>query len=266
MGCTAVLGAPDPWGMMVARLSRIPNGYRELLIFLGAYVAYSLVRGLASGAEETALQNAEWVMRVQESVGIGIERGVQEALIGLPVMDLLNWVYLIAQFAVVPVALVWMYRRNRQGYLVLRTTLLVAWFIALPIYWLVPTAPPRLSGAGFIDTVNSQTPLALDSPLVTVFYNPFAAIPSLHSAFAFTVGIAIALVAHRSATRATGLLWGPVVAVAVVATGNHFVLDIVLGLVVATAGAAVAFWIHLPGARPRRWRPAPAESGGGKPG
>jgi len=251
---------------MLARVARIPNGYRELLIFAGAYLAYSFVRGVASGAEETALQNAEWVMGVQESIGIGIERGVQQALIGLPVMDLMNWIYLIAQFAVVPVALVWMYWRNRTGYLVLRTTLLTAWFIALPIYWLAPTAPPRLTGAGLIDTVNSQTPLALDSPLVTAFYNPFAAIPSLHAAFAFTVGIAIALVATRSATRASGLLWGPIVALAVIATGNHFVLDILLGLAVALAGAAVAFWIHVPEARPRRWRPTPVDAGGGDTG
>lgn len=233
-------------GTVAARLARIPAGYREILIFLGAYIAYSLVRGLAAGDEVAAVQNAEWVMGAQESLGIGIERGVQAALLDLPVMDLLNWIYLIAQFAVVPLALVWMYRQNRQGYLVLRTTLLAAWFIALPIYWLVPTAPPRLSDAGLIDTVNSQTPLALDSPLVTAFYNPFAAIPSLHSAFAFTVGVAIFLATRHLWSRGIGLLWGPIVALAVIATGNHFVLDIVFGVAVAAVGAMVAVWIHTP--------------------
>lgn len=228
----------------MTRLARIPAGYREIMIFVGAYIAYSMVRGLVSGGEEVALQNAQWIQSAQETLGIGVERGVQEALIGLPVIDLLNWVYLVAQFAVVPIALVWMYRQNRQGYLLLRTTLLVAWFVALPIYWLAPTAPPRLSGVGLIDTVNSQTPLALDSPLVTTFYNPFAAVPSLHSAFAFTVGVALFLAVRHRLAGVTWLLWGPLVALAVIATGNHFVLDIVFGVLVAAFGALVAVWIH----------------------
>jgi glycosyltransferase involved in cell wall biosynthesis len=227
------------------RAARSPLAWRrEVLLFVGAYVAYSLARGAATGSLETAVANARLIVQLQAEIGIGIERTVQEHLIGQPVMWLFNRLYLIAQFAVLPAGLVWVYRRRPTLYPRLRTTVLATWLIALPVYVLFPTAPPRLANIGVLDTVSEQTSFALDSPLVMAFYNPVAAVPSLHAGFAFAIGLGIAAATTAPWLRLAGLAWGPVVAVVVIATGNHFVLDIAIGMVAVLLGYGVALLLH----------------------
>ncbi|MGE3137931.1 MAG: phosphatase PAP2 family protein [Thermoleophilia bacterium] len=219
---------------------------REVLLFVGAYVAYSLARGAATGTLETAVSNARLIVELQAEIGIGVERAVQEHLIGLPVMWVVNRLYLVAQFAVLPAGLIWIYRRRPALYPRLRTTVLATWLIALPVYVLFPTAPPRLAGVGVLDTVSSQTSFALDSPLVMAFYNPVAAVPSLHAGFAFAIGLGIAAATRSPWLKVAWFAWGPVIAVVVIATGNHFVLDIAIGMVAVTLGYGVALLLHRP--------------------
>jgi membrane-associated phospholipid phosphatase len=99
-------------------------------------------------------------------------------------------------------------------------------------------APPRLAGIGMADTVSRQAGVALTGHS-TIFYNPLAAVPSLHCGFAFAVGIALAAAARRPWTKALALSWGPIVSLAVVATGNHYLFDIAAGLLVSVVGYAV---------------------------
>jgi membrane-associated phospholipid phosphatase len=73
----------------------------------------------------------------------------------------------------------------------------------------------------------------------TVFYNPLAAVPSLHCGFAFAIGIALAAAARRPWTKTLALAWGPIVSLAVVATGNHYLFDIAAGLLVSVLGYLV---------------------------
>jgi membrane-associated phospholipid phosphatase len=87
-----------------------------------------------------------------------------------------------------------------------------------------------------VDTISSQTGFAMDSGLTTSFYNELAAVPSLHVGFAFAIGIAVASATSNRALKVAGHLWGPTVALAVVATGNHYVFDIAAGMVAAAAG------------------------------
>ncbi len=215
-----------------------------MLLFVVAYAAYSLIRGATTASFEAALDNARLVVEAQARFGIGIERVLQEHLIGLPLMWVLNRLYLIAQFAVLPAALIWVYRRRPDIYPRLRTTILATWLIALPVYALFPTAPPRLAGIGIVDTVTDQTSFALDSPFVTAFYNPIAAVPSLHAGFAFAIGVGVASSTSRRWAKLAALAWGPAIALVVVATGNHFVLDVVLGIVAVLFGFSVALLLH----------------------
>jgi membrane-associated phospholipid phosphatase len=110
--------------------------------------------------------------------------------------------------------------------------------ISVPIFALFPVAPPRLAGIGMADTVSDQAAVALTGHS-TVFYNPLAAVPSLHCGFAFAIGIALAAAAKKPWTTALALTWGPIVALSVVATGNHYVFDIAAGLLVSVAGYVV---------------------------
>ena len=104
---------------------------------------------------------------------------------------MLNNLYLAAQLIVVPGTLIWLYRRNHELYVKLRNTVLATWLIAMPIYALFPVAPPRLADIGMLDTITSGGGVRLDSALTTSFYNPLAAVPSLHAGFALAVGVAL---------------------------------------------------------------------------
>ena len=212
----------------------------QALLFAGAYLAYGASRWIISGDHATAVAHARWILELEQAFGLAIEASVQRALDGSAVLWLLNDAYLAAQVVVVPAALIWLYRRDRERYRLLRDTVLITWLLALPVFGLFPVAPPRLADIGMVDTITQQTGLALDSKLTTSFYNPLAAVPSLHCGFALAVSAGLASAAKHRWSQALALAWAPTIFLAVVATGNHYVFDIVAGVVVTGAGYALA--------------------------
>ena len=170
---------------------------RELTLFLGAYLLYSLGRFVAVGDVGVATDNAHAIVDLEQALSVDVEQGVQDAFDGTWALWALNHLYLAAQLIVVPGALVVLYRRSRGHYELLRNTVLATWLISLPVYALFPVAPPRLADIGLVDTITSQTGVALDSKLTTAFYNQYAAVPSLHAGFAVAVSAALAAAATR---------------------------------------------------------------------
>jgi membrane-associated phospholipid phosphatase len=208
------------------------------VLFLAAYGIYDLGRWLAAGGEGPALSNADRVLGVERDLGVSVERSVQDALDSGLVMTVLSNVYLAAQLAVVPGVLLWLYRRAPAIYRRLRDTILATWLLAVPIYALFPVAPPRLAGIGMSDSVSQQAGVALTGHS-TMFYNPLAAVPSLHCGFALAISVALAAAARRRTTRLLALLWCPTVCLSVVATGNHYLFDVAAGFAVTLVGYAL---------------------------
>jgi hypothetical protein len=216
-------------------------GWRvEALLFGLACLAYQGARAVGRGSAEDALSHAHQVLGAERELGIDVEGSVQGALLGTPWLSALDWVYLAAQSVALVAGIVLVYRASRPAYRLLRTTLLATWLLALPVYVLYATAPPRLAGLGITDSVSENTPIVLSSGSTTALYNPYAAVPSLHAGFALALGIAVAVSARSRAVRIAGVLWGPLVIVAVIATGNHFLIDIAAGLLLTGAGFAIA--------------------------
>ena len=61
--------------------------------------------------------------------------------------------------------------------------------LALIGYTLFPTAPPRMFPEhGFVDTIDDFSDVNHDSSLAKIFINPYAAVPSMHCAFALMIG------------------------------------------------------------------------------
>jgi membrane-associated phospholipid phosphatase len=121
-----------------------------------------------------------------------------------------------------------------------RNTVLIANLIGLVGYVLLPTAPPRMfPDFGFVDTLASFSSLNHGSAAIEFAANPYAAMPSLHAADALIVGVAMALIVRRPIFRLLWLAWPVWVSFAVMATANHFWLDIAAGVVVAALGAAI---------------------------
>jgi hypothetical protein len=215
------------------------SAWKQIGIFALAYLLYSAARWITVGDLSTARAHADWIMDLEHHLGVATEASVQTALSGTWVIWLLNHLYLAAQLVVLPGSLIFLYSRARPVYERLRNTILATWLISIPVYAAFPVAPPRLADMGLVDTISQQTGVALDSGLTTSFYNELAAVPSLHVGFAVAIGIAVAAAVQRPVLKVLALLWGPTIGLAVVATGNHFVFDIVAGLVAAGAGYAL---------------------------
>jgi membrane-associated phospholipid phosphatase len=233
----------------------------QVLLFLAAYAVYGLSRFVVIGDLASAQDHARWIAGLQEAVGLDVELSVQRALDAAAVVWVLNNVYLAAQLVVVPAVLVLLYRRAPAVYRALRNTVIGTWLVAIPVYALFPVAPPRLAQMGFVDTITAGGAISLDSRLTTSLYNPIAAVPSLHAGFALAVSVALVVVARRPLVRALCALWAPLIALTVVATGNHFVFDIAAGVVATAAGWALGVAVDRLRAPERRLAPA----GGARP-
>src|SRR4051812_11694424 len=94
--------------------------------------------------------------------------------------------------------------------------------------------PPRMFPTfGFTDTLASFSWLNHGSNLIELASNPYAAIPSLHAADALIVGITLVQICRSWWARAFWIAWPAWVWFSVMATGNHFWLDIAAGALVA---------------------------------
>jgi membrane-associated phospholipid phosphatase len=153
---------------------------------------------------------------------------------------LVSWTYWNSEFTVVGVALLFVYLRRHEHFHRFRNWVLLANVIGLVGYVIVPTAPPRMFPTfGFPDTLAQFGGLNHGSGLVELAANPYAAMPSLHAADALIVGLSLAVVCRHWWSKAIWLLWPAWVWFAVMATGNHFWLDILAGIVVAMLAALV---------------------------
>src|SRR5207247_11024323 len=123
-----------------------------------------------------------------------------------------------------------------------RNTITLANLIGLFGYGPLPTAPPRMfPAAGFVDTLLQAGGVNHGSGVVELASNPYAAMPSLHAADALIVGIVLVCVSRRWWAKALWALWPAWVWFCVMATGNHFWLDVVAGIGVALVALVAVY-------------------------
>jgi membrane-associated phospholipid phosphatase len=249
--------AAAPLRSSSVRLPFSPRARAQIGLFLLAYLVYSAARFFTIGDLASAQDHARWIVDVEESTGTAVEASVQSAFDGTWMLWVLNHLYLIAQLGVIPAALIFLYRRSHKLYETLRNTILATWLISVPVYGLFPVAPPRLAEMGIADTITEGGVFAMDSNFTTAFYNELAAVPSLHVGFAVAVGFALFAALRNPALRFLALLWGPVIGLAVVATGNHFVFDMVAGV----AASILGYGLGIVAARIRIKRPTAPKLG-----
>jgi membrane-associated phospholipid phosphatase len=136
----------------------------------------------------------------------------------------------------------WLWWRHPGHYRPLRTSLVLINVIGLVVFWLDPTAPPRLLDPHrYVDVVAATHAFgSWHSGTLATAANQLAAMPSLHMAWAVWSALAVWRVYRR--LRAAWLVWMyPVAtAVAVMATGNHFLLDIMAGAATTALATLIA--------------------------
>jgi hypothetical protein len=217
-------------------VSRRHGGLREVAGIAVLYGLYEVFRGLADGSFAGALRHTSDIVALERELGVFIEREVQQWASGVPGLPaLLGLAYVTLHFAATAWTLVWVHRAHRCRFALVRTTLVAATAVSLVVYVAYPAAPPRLADLGFADTVSSGTGLDLSSDLLGSFYNPIAAVPSMHFGYALIVGVAVARLARTRTMRIAGALYAPFILFVIVATGNHFLFDAVAGGLVVLA-------------------------------
>lgn len=229
-------------------LPNVNHGTRSLALGLAtqfalvfaAALAYFGVRGLTEGSESTAVSNAQGLLSMERWFNVDIEAGLQSLVIDHRwIVTLANWVYIWGHWPVITITLVWLYRKHRLDYFLLRNAMFISGAIGLVIFALLPVAPPRLLPSGYVDTVtNLSTSYRVLQPPQLI--NEFAAVPSLHVGWNLLVGLMIFRAAKRSKFRYLGFASPVFMATAVVLTANHYLSDVVLGMIVALIGLALA--------------------------
>ena len=215
---------------------------REVVLGLGVYALYLLVRWLVlrGDGRERARRNAEKIVRVEETLGIHVEPAVQRALLRYPrLVHGLNVGYALFNVSLTVGWLVLLYRRRDPGYHRVRRAAALTYVAVEPVFLLFPTAPPRVLD-GFVDTLSEVSGVDLEHPFLVRFYNPVAAMPSLHVAFAVLTGAAIAERAESAAVKCAAHAYAPLVSLVVAGTGNHYVLDAVAGAALGLGARRVA--------------------------
>jgi membrane-associated phospholipid phosphatase len=239
------------WASGRRAATSVGSGAREMLVMLMAYALYTLVRGMWGGTLEEGRESAAGIVAAERSLGIDVEEGLQSFFLrhdlGMPFWNVL---YVASQVVVLPLTVFLVYRHRRHAYPFVRNLVLISWSAGVAWYALQPVAPPRLLEDGMVDTVSAQTPLDLDAGLVEAFYNPVAAMPSLHVGLAPVVAWALVRLTRWAWTRALGFAYPVLITVCVVVTGNHFVLDVAGGLAVVLPAALIAWLLTRPARAP----------------
>ena len=229
----------------------LPRGYadllRQMLIWFGFLAAYQVARGVADRDPTRAFANGwrviDWEERLAGLGELTLQGWTQSSHF---LAELVSWTYWNSEFTVIGLTLLWVYLRRNHAFTRFRNTILLANVLGLIGYVLLPTAPPRFfTSIGFTDTLGQLGGLNHGSGLIELAANPYAAMPSLHAADALIVGVILASVVRNRIAKAVWLIWPLWVSFAVMATGNHFWLDVVAGMLLGTLALAIVYQAKL---------------------
>jgi hypothetical protein len=136
------------------------------------------------------------------------------------------------------VAGVLLYRHRRPSYYRLRNVCLLTGALGLVVFALFPVAPPRLTDLPVIDTVTRDSD-GYRQLFPPSFVNEYAAMPSFHAGWNLVVGIVVFGAWRHRLVRAAAVLMPAAMAFAVVATANHFVIDVIVGVMIVLVALAL---------------------------
>jgi hypothetical protein len=244
----------------------LPHGpvdaLRQVALVVCAYYAYRVVRGQVDdpGGAAVAFQHARELISIERTLHLFIEPSLQAWAVAKPaIVDVASWIYINAQTSVTIGALVFLYLAHNRSFYFVRNMFVVAMALALVGYIVFPTAPPRFFPEwGFVDSVSNFTGISHDSVTVNALFNPYAAVPSMHVAFALMVGIPLSRLVRRRAARVFWAIYPLLITFVIVVTANHFIADAFLGAVTAGLAAWTAAWLAR--ARPAAWAFAPSQA------
>ena len=250
----AAPGAARPVAGALRRTPVRTRWWVEALTVAWLLWVYDAITNLAPLRLAPALGHARGILSLEQTLGIAPERALDGWLAGHRTLGLLlSDYYDNAHFIVTLGLLGWLWWARADIYRALRSSLVLMNVLAFAVFWRYPVAPPRML-AGYTDVVASTHAIGSwhDGALASQA-NQLAAMPSLHIGWALWCTVAVWRATRAAWLRAAAVLYPVLTGFAVLATGNHFVLDIVGGILVALGAFAI---VHL--ARGRRGGALPA--------
>jgi membrane-associated phospholipid phosphatase len=213
---------------------------REIALVLAGLLVYFGVRAATDDDAGPAEAHARSLVHLEHTLGIAREGALQRLIIDHHwLVTLANWVYIWGHWPLIAVSAAWLFRHRPEAYRLMRTAIFISGAIGMIIFLAYPVAPPRLTGLGLTDTVTSYSHAyrALQPPSLM---DRYAALPSLHFGWDLLVGLTLARFHPRLPVRILGALMPVAMGLAVVMTANHYVIDVIVGGVVAMTGLALA--------------------------
>ncbi len=200
---------------------------------------YDAITNLAPLRAHAALAHGQGILDLERSLHIDPEHALDRWVAAHHTLGvLLSYYYDNAHFVVTLGLLGFLWWRRSDIYRPLRNALVAANVIGFVVFWLYPVAPPRML-PGFVDVVASSHTLgSWHTGSLASAANQYAAMPSLHIAWAVWCTVVVWRISTRAWARALAVLYPLLTTFAVLSTGNHFVLDVLGGL--ATIACAIA--------------------------
>lgn len=237
------------WAPLLRRVATRPNLLLELLLIRVTYAAYQRTRLEATASRATAEEHARQILSVEKALFLDVEHWFNHAVVRIDwLRDFFDFYYTSFHFVVPLSVLGVLYWRRPADYRWARTAIGFTTVLALVGFFFYPLAPPRLMpGLGIIDTIHGVQDFSRpDYGKLTELTNQYAAMPSLHFGWSLWCGLTIAIVAPRVWMKVLGLLHPFFTVLAIVATGNHWILDAVGGAAVVGAGFGLTYLLTGP--------------------
>jgi hypothetical protein len=241
----------------------------EVALIAVSYLGYALIRLAVKASRTSAFVHAAELWRAERLMHLDIEPSLNHlAAAHAALAEGAGYYYGLLNFIVTPLVLAWLYLRRPAAFGRLRSALVLSTTAANLVFWTWPVAPPRFAVPGMTDVLVRYHILgAGDAHGPDSLVNLYAAMPSLHVAWAAWCAAAV-VIATRSRWRHLAWLYPAATTFVVLASANHFVLDVIAGLAVmflgllAAGATSVAGWrrVLLPAGR----RGASSDDDGGQ--
>jgi hypothetical protein len=223
-----------------------------LLLIAGFYLAYDAVRALITGSTARAQRNGRDLVQWEQWLHLNPEHWLNNGIQNLTVIAVpACFFYATLHFIVTPAVLIWTYRARSAAYRRARTVLATITAVALVGFWEYPTAPPRLlAGGGFHDTLAHYSSWGWWGSDASVpagavgIANQFAAMPSLHLAWAAWCGATVFTLTARRWVRFLAAAYPVLTALVVLSTANHYLLDVLAGALLWALAQSAVHYLH----------------------
>jgi hypothetical protein len=200
----------------------------------GLYLAAGAARDNPAG-HARAGRNARRLEALERRLGLHVEPWIQSLLLDRPrLARALSKGYVAPNVVLSVGSVMRLFFRRQPDFHRIRRAGLLSIAGSAAVFYFFPCDPPRKL-EHMVDTVRDGG-LDLESGIVVRLYNPIAAFPSLHMAFAVVTSAAVLADARSPAVRAVARAYPGAVALLVFATANHFVVDAAAGAALGLAG------------------------------